>query len=142
MDDKGVGTNEFDKPETTQERVRVALHDELQGPITSIKRIQFWATLALVVAGAGFSAAMFLTRYATAASLDKAVEAQQETAKALNVHIASEASRMGSLESQGKNIESDYHWQREQLQKIADRVGAARVPAPEHEPAQPAERHR
>lgn len=110
-----------------------AVHDEL----SIVKRIQLWVTIALTVAGLGFGTAMFLNRYAAAADVDKLTEKADDITRQLSTHIAAEASRQGALEAQSHNIEVDYHWQREQLQRVADRVGAMRVPVPDHTPLKP-----
>jgi hypothetical protein len=87
--------------------------------------LQFWAGLALAIAGLGAGAVLFLNRYAEAANLDKVSEQLQK-------HVKEEAERIGAVEARGKDIEEDYHWQRDQLQRIAESVGAERVPLPKH----------
>jgi len=119
-------------------KVILAAQEAVHAEMGTVKRIQFWVTLGLTIAGLGFGGAMFLNRYANAADLDRLAEKADETNRALTSHITAESSRQSALEVQTKNIEEDYHWQREQLQRIADRVGAARVPAPSiHEKRNP-----
>jgi hypothetical protein len=105
---------------------RAAVHDEMG----AVKRIQFWATLGLTILGLGFGAAMFLNRYAAAEDVEKLSDKTEDISKQMQSHILHEGERLRTVEVQGKNIEEDYHWQREQLQRIADRVGAARVAPP------------
>ena len=89
------------------------------------KALKFWGGLAGAIAAAGFSVGMLLGNYAKAADLEK-------VADALHDHAVNEAGKVGALEAQGRNIESDYHSVREQLWKIADQVGAQRVAEPLH----------
>lgn len=118
----------FDEPgdgETTR-RVKLAVHGEMQ----TVKKIQFWVTLGLTVAGLGFGVAMFANRYAQKVDLEKVVEKQDTISEKMQEHIENESSRLGSIQAQNKRIEEDYHFQREQVWRIADRVGASRVKAP------------
>ncbi len=94
------------------------------------KAFQFWGALAAGIAAVGFSAGMLLGNYAKAADLEK-------VADALHEHVVNEAAKLGAVEATTRNIESDYHSVREQLWKIADRVGAQRVDEPHHVPARP-----
>lgn len=93
--------------------------------LEAAKALKFWGGIAAGILAAGFSIGMLLGNYAKAADLEK-------TTDALNEHVAKSAERFGALEADTKNIESDYHSVREQLWRIADRVGALRVPEPPH----------
>jgi len=115
-------------------RVKKVVHDEIAPSIATVKRIQFWATIGLLVAGVGFGAAMYLNRYATASELDKLGEKQAATQSLLEQHMVNEAAKLGAIEAQGHNIESDYHAIRDQLWRMADRIGASRVAMPDHTP--------
>jgi hypothetical protein len=110
----------------TTKRVRSAVHSEIR----VVKRIQFWVTIGLTVAGLGFFVAMWANRYAQLSDVEKVAAKQDTIADKLQEHIASESEKFGSLRQQSKNIEEDYHWQREQLSRIVDRVGAVHVPPP------------
>lgn len=87
----------------------------------AIKQLQFWAAIAFSVAGVGFFAAMYLNRYAQAADLEK-----------LGAKVESHEPRISHMEATVEHLEEDLHWQREQTQRIADRVGAEIVPPPKH----------
>lgn len=110
----------------TTKRFKILLKEET----ATVKRIQFWVTLVVAIAGAGFTAAMFLSRYATGADLDKLGDKQQQTTATLQEHIVNETSRMSALEERSKAIEDDFHATERQLWRIADRVHAERVVAP------------
>jgi hypothetical protein len=125
-------------------RVLAAAKEAVHSELGVVKKIQFWITLGLTIAGLGFGAALFLNRYAAAADVEKLADKADDINKQLSSHIAVEASRMGAIEAQAKNVEEDYHWTRDQLTRVADRVGAARVPVPEHaiiKPAPPERTH-
>lgn len=130
-DEAGAAEAQEDGDDTR--RVKRVVHEEIASNMATVRRIQFWATVGMLVAGLGFSAAMFLSRYATAADLDKLGERQADTRSLLEQHMVNEAAARGAIESQARNIESDYHSVREQLWKIADRVGASRVALPAHD---------
>lgn len=119
-------------------KVLLAAKEAVHSELGIVRRIQTWATIGLTVAALGFGAAMFLNRYAAAADVEKLANKADDITKQLSSHIAVEASRMGAIEAQTKNVEADYHWTREQLTRVADRVGAARVPVPEHDIIKPA----
>lgn len=89
------------------------------------KRLKFWAQLIGFVLGCGFGSAMYLNNYAKAADL-------RSVTKKLDEHIEATGPVIGGLQVSVRNIEEDYHWQRDQLQKIADTVGAPRVATPKH----------
>jgi hypothetical protein len=118
-------------------KVKIAVHDTLRDELRTVKRV--WGILGIVatILGAGFLAAMYLNRYASADSVEKAVAKQDETAKALSKHVTDEAARQSAIEAQGKNIEADYHWQRDQLMEVVKSVHAKPVPPPEHDPPRP-----
>lgn len=98
---------------------------ELSEGRRTTRAIRYWVALALTVAGLGAGTMAYLNRYAEAADLEK-------VADTLRTHMLEETSRMSAVETQGKNIEEDYHWQREQLQRIADKIGADQVEPPKH----------
>lgn len=96
------------------------------------KRHQWLLTLIGILLATGFGAAMYLQRYAQIADVDKIGGKVDIVHAQFNSHVAIEAARMSVVETQTKNIEADFHWNREQIQRIADRVGAKRVPPPDH----------
>lgn len=114
-------------------RVKRVVHDEIAPTMKSAKRLYAAAMIFVGVAAAGFLTANYLQRYATAAELEKLQEKQVETQAALAQHMINEAAKLGAVEAQGKNIESDYHSIREQLWRIADRTGSPRVSMPDHD---------
>jgi hypothetical protein len=91
----------------------------------NVKTLQFWGAFAAALLGAGFSIGMLLGNYAKADDLER-------TRDELRAHVAESNGRMSALEATTRNVESDYHSVREQLWRIADRVGAQRVPVPPH----------
>lgn len=92
---------------------------------SAVKRLQFWAALAFGVAGVGFFGAMYLNRYAQASDLER-------LSSHFNEHVVSESSRVSAVEERAKNMEDDVHWLRDQISRIAESVGAERVPLPKH----------
>lgn len=88
-------------------------------------RIKWWLVAISMIGMAGFGISEYLGRYARAEDLD-------ELDKNFHQHVENSTSRMSAFETQSKHLEDDFHWQREQLQHIADRVGAVRVETPQH----------
>lgn len=113
---------------------RDAVHAEVQ----AVKRIQFWATLAVVVAGAGFSAAMFLNRYATAEDLGRLVEKHDTAQQILQRHIVGETAQISSLKQATDRTHEDFEYVRDQVYEISRATRGARVlPRPVHEDVDP-----
>lgn len=125
----------FDAPGDgdTTKRVKRVIHSEMR----TVKKIQFWATLGLTVAGLGFGAAMWMTRYAQVADVEVLSSKQDSVAEKLQEHIVNESEKLGAIQAQSRRLEEDYHFQREQMWRVADRVGAPRVRAPEHKEETP-----
>lgn len=109
------------------------LSDKIDHGEKLAKRLQFWGTIAITIFLGGAGTILFLSaRFAAARDVEKIVEAQAAASQEFNKHVVTEAAKMGALEEQGKNVESDYHAIREQLWRISDRVGARRVAEPAH----------
>lgn len=109
-------------------RVRRAVHSE----ISTVKKIQFWATLGLTVAGLGFGAAFFFQRYAKAEDLAKIADKQDALVHQLDAHTATETAKQAVLEAQGRRTEEDFHFLRDQLGEVARRTGARILVVPRH----------
>ena len=109
-------------------RTRIIVRKEME----IVKTIKFWAVVAISTAGVGFTAATYMNKYAATSHVEKLSTKIDSVSQELNKHILEESSRLSAVEASAKNIEEDYHWQREQLQKIADRIGAERVADPAH----------
>lgn len=99
--------------------------EEQEDAVKTVKRIQFWATLAAGVAAAGFSAALFLSRYAQADDVEK-------LAQRIEAHAAAEERRVTALEIAFARVEEDLHVFQDQLHEIAGRLNARSVPLPVH----------
>lgn len=85
-------------------------------------KLSLWmkiVSVSLPVASAGFGAAMYLNRYALA---DTHVQLEQK--------VADHDSRISVVEELLKDIRREQEWQRNQLWRIAEKLGAAQVPAP------------
>jgi len=127
----------WDKEGDRTGKIRLVARSEMEGvqsDVKAVKKLQLWGGIALGVLGLGFAAAVFLfSRFAATDVVNKLSDKQEEVTKQFTDHVAAESSRMGRVEERGKNLEEDFHWQRDQLSRIAERVGARRVPAPKHE---------
>lgn len=109
-------------------KVRLAVHSEM----ATVKRIQFWATFVLAIAGLGFGGAMYLSRYADASDVEKLADKTDGISEQLRNHISGESERMSVMETQAKNIEEDYHQVAAQVYEVAKAVGARQIPPPKH----------
>lgn len=92
------------------------------------------AVVAGTLLGLGAGAVVYLTsHYASADDFARHAKKSEEVHERLESK-AGELER-GAAETRAleRRLEEDYHWQREQVQRIADRVGAARVAPPEHD---------
>lgn len=111
------------------------ISDRLDHGEKLFKRVQTIGAAVVAIFLAGVGTIMFLSaRFAAAQDVAKIVEAQTAASQEFHTHVVTEAAKMGALEAQSSNIENDYHSIREQLWRVADRVGASRVPVPSHEP--------
>lgn len=121
-------------------RVLLMAKDAMHGEIRTVKRIQFWATLAVIVAGAGFSAAMFLNRYATANDLEKLSEKHDATQETLQQHIVNETAQISALKHATERGHEDFEYVRDQVYEISKATRGARVlPRPIHPTIRPLE---
>lgn len=80
----------------------------------AVEGIKFWAALAFAVAAAGFGAATYFGRFASAEELD-----------ALGKKVSAD-------EVQAARVEEDVHYFSDQLREIGKAVGAPLLPVPFH----------
>lgn len=121
-------------------RVLLMAKDAMHGEIQTVKRIQFWASLAVGLVGAGFVAALFFNRYATASDLDKLAEKHDSVQQTLQQHIVNETSQISSLKVTAERAHEDYEYVRDQMREVARATRGARVlPVPQHSTIKPAE---
>lgn len=119
-----MGDDEFQEGDNTK-KVRLAVHDEMR----TVKKIQFWATLALTVAACGFGAAMYLNRYAAAEDVVKLGAKQDDHVVKLSV-LKEEVTAVKAVQD---HIVEELHYQRAQLSEVAKAVHARAITPPRHE---------
>jgi len=100
------------------------LESELAPVFNTVKAIKWIVGIAIAVASAGFMAAMYFANFAKAADLDA-------TREELHIHEREEAGKLGGLDAAVRALKDDHEWERRQIERIADRVGAQRVPTKE-----------
>lgn len=139
-DDKSTPEDQHQGEHTGKVRTIVhaemeTISDKLEHGEKLFKRVQTIGAAVVAIFLAGVGTIMFLSaRFAAAQDVEKITAAQAAQSAAFNQHVITEAAKMGALEAQSANIENDYHAIREQMWRVADRVGARRVPEPYHSP--------
>jgi len=122
-----------DRADDTQGRIRRVVEretsDRLRPLEKAVKRWQVIAGAVVMLVGAGFAAAMFLWLNFARASDVEALNKRLDMATAATSDVKTD---VAALKASISRVEDDYHWQRAQLEKIADKVRAEKVPAPEH----------
>lgn len=121
-------------------KVLLMAKDAMHGEIQTVKRIQFWASLAVTIAGAGFAAAMFMNRYATAGDLEKLSDKQDATQQTLQQHVVSETAQISSLRQSSERSHEDFEYVRDQVYEISRATRGVRLlPRPVHPAMKPTE---
>ena len=86
-----------------------------------VKRLQFWVMIVLSIGGAGWATAMFASHKASAEDL-AALRTSFEH------HLADDAAHKAADDQRYNDIQDTLHWMRDQIDRIADSVGATRAP--------------
>lgn len=82
-----------------------------------VKKIKFWALLAFAIGSAGWATAMFTTHKASAEDLSRLKTSFEE-------HLIDDASHKATDEQRYQDIQENMHYMRDQIDRVADAVGA------------------
>jgi hypothetical protein len=105
-------------------------------PMTTLSKrlgaLKVIAVAAFSLTSGGFAVAMYLDRFALAATVDKHAEQNTEVHKVMERKLAEHETSIAVTQEIAKRIEEDIHWQRQQTIQTARSMGVPIVPVPIH----------